>query len=177
MTPKKLRMAKQRFAVSNCLLLAILFLAIFLRLLGTYPGYPPLHPDEQTIIDSARKIVLSHDFKPVDYYYGALLPVLYAIIDLFFFIPVLFVSLSLSNFSIYRDEGIVGFFNYFIQNIYSPVDVLDIQHKYFTYWTRYETAVLSSLTVIAVYFVGRKLFSKEVGLITAFLTAINYRHV
>src|SRR3989344_5111001 len=52
-----------------------------------------------------------------------------------------------------------------------------ITNHFFEYWVRYETAILSGFTVLVGYLLGKKLFNKEVGLVTAFFIAVNYRHI
>lgn len=150
-------------------LLSIFLLGVFLRLVGTYPGYPFTNPDEPTIADGVRRIILYHNFKPGNYYYGSLLSIIYSVIDLIFFIPILFISQFIANLQNVFKYGLINFFHDFYAS-------LQIQ-SYISYWARYETAVLSAFTILVMYLLGKKLFNKRVGLVTASLTAVNYRHV
>ncbi|MDP2638273.1 MAG: glycosyltransferase family 39 protein, partial [Candidatus Levybacteria bacterium] len=45
------------------------------------------------------------------------------------------------------------------------------------YWSRIITAIFGTGTVFLLYLVGKKLFTKEVGLFSAFFLAVNYLHV
>src|SRR5581483_11003553 len=155
-------------------LVFIFILAVALRIVGTNPGYPLTHPDESTIVDATRKIVLHFDLKPTNYYYGSLLPFIYAAVDLVFFAPLLFrLSFIISLFDITK----INVFDYFSDLINTKWDSFDTLHNYFGYWARYETAFLSACTVLIIYLLGKKLFNKYVGLIWAFLVAVNYRNV
>ena len=151
------------------LLLSMFLLAVALRLVGTYPGYPLIHPDEPVIANATRKIVLHLDFNPENYIYGSLLSIIYAVVDWTFFIPFFFIWKFIFKFQYLLDYGPSNFLHDFFVTLQ--------QHVYISYWARYETAVLSSFIVVVVYFIGKKLFSKEVGFVAAFLTAVNYRHV
>lgn len=156
----------------------IFTLALTLRLLGTNPGYPPIHPDEPKIADSALRIAFYGDFKPVAYYYGQLLPLLYAAVDIVFFIPLFFTFVLPINLIVSLQKGHTGTFGCFLQG------ADDIRHciltrsqDFFYYLTRYETAIVGSLSILLVYLLGKRLFSTKVGVIAAFFTAVNYRHV
>lgn len=159
-------------------LLIISALALTLRLLGTNPGYPPIHPDEPKIADSAIKIAFYGDFKPVAYYYGQLLPLLYAAVNIIFFIPLFFTFVLPINLTVSLQKGHTGTFSCFLQG------TDDIRHciltrsqDFFYYLARYETAIVGSLSVLLVYLLGKRLFSTKVGVVAAFFTAVNYRHV
>ncbi|MBI2613557.1 MAG: glycosyltransferase family 39 protein [Candidatus Levybacteria bacterium] len=157
-------------APSNYLLISIFLLAIFLRFLGVNPGFPPNHPDEPTIYGSVRQLILSGEFKPVLYSYGGLLYELYAIIIAALFIPLSFLGFLVSHLKEFMNSGVAGFIEE-----YRHSQLLSGQN--FLYWTRYLNAFFGSLAVIAVYLLGKKLFGKSVGLVAAFLLAVNYRHV
>lgn len=161
---------KSKLTSSSYLLIGIFLIAIALRLWGVYPGYPLLHPDEPTIYSSVKEIVMFGNFKPVLYSYGMFLSELYAFSIVIFFIPVTFLKELLFNLKIVYEQGFFGFLDYFN---YSQLST----GSNFMYWSRYLTAILGSLTVIIAYILGKKLFSKSVGLLAAFLLAINYRHL
>lgn len=170
-------MINRKFTPIGYILFFILVYAIFIRLLGASPGYPTIHQDEPTLTEATRKLILEHNFKPDNYYYGSLLPILYAIMDIVFFIPILFLTFPFTHFDEIITGGFLEFFHYFYRELSRNASISDVSHNYFPYWTRYDTAFLSSFTVIPIYFLGKKLFNKETGLVAAFLTAINYRHV
>lgn len=153
----------------NSILISLFLLGLFLRMLGTHPGYILFHPDEQSIAGAAERMVISRDFIPVDHSYGALLPLLYALGDVAIFIPVTCVPWAAHTLISHERFHCIAK----LQG-YNPIDT---SINYFLYWSRYETAFISACTIIAVYALGKKLFSKEIGLLAAFFTAVNYRHV
>lgn len=165
-----------RMSIYGYVLVLIFLLGLFLRLLGANPGWPYTHPDEPTINTSTRLIALQGDFKPMGYWYGQLLPLIYAIgIDLFFIPSVFFAELIRHYLS--GESDLIGFLNHFFYYHLFYNSKFSDPLRYFYSWPRYETAILSSFGAVAGYWVGKKLFNKKVGLITAFLIAVNYRHV
>lgn len=163
-------------------LIAIFLIAVFLRLLGTHPGFQLTHADEQSTLGHIYNIIINHTLEPIDFYYGPLLPYIYSLVNIIFFVPLLFISFTLHNLQDYLMIGerpLLEFFGYFVDTqLKVSWPYFDFEHNYFTYWGRYSTAILSSVTVVVIYFLGKKLFgNKSVGLIAAFLTAVNYRHV
>lgn len=155
------------------LITAIFLLGIFLRLLGTYPGYPLTHPDEPTIATPSIRMVFEGNFKPQNYYYGSLLSLMYAGTYIVFFIPLSFIFILPLTPPNFLAGGPLGFFDYLQRG--QPLHEQSFWS--INYWARYDSAVLSSFTVLATYLLGRKLFNKPIGLISAALVAINYRHV
>lgn len=147
-------------------------------MLGTHPGYPPGHPDESTIADSALKITLHHDFKPVGYYYGSIIPIVYAIINIFFFIPLFIVLILPLDFINSLQKGHTGALGCILDQHKDWLVCITTRSKYyFEFLGRYDTAILGAVTVVLVYVLAKKLFKREIGLIAAFYTAVNYRHV
>ena len=158
-------------------ILVITFLAFFLRIMGTDPGYPNFHPDEGTISDSMLRIMFNLDFFPLGYYYGALLPILYALFNITILLPNLFNQTYLPNISdtLFRIREYSNCINihpqavqYCLQNTY---------HHLWDYLARYDSAFFSSLTVVAVFLLAKKLFNKNVGIMASLFVAVNYRHV
>lgn len=162
---------------SNKLLNCIAIIAICIRLIGTNPGYPQVHPDEPSLQEATRVIIFERSFDPKNYYYGSLLPLIYAIGIVVFFIPLYFVIFSLMNTNIYFEQGPFAFWDFFWTKIERGGQYFDTVNNFLPYWTRYETAIVSGLTVVTAYLVGKKLFNKTVGIIAAFLIAVNFRHV
>lgn len=166
----------------NFLLFAIFVLGFALRIVGTNPGYLN-HPDEPKIADAALDITFKLNFEPVAFYYGSLLPVVYALINFVFVLPIYILLYLPLNFIISLLQGNPGIVNCVLQNGFSTC-ALSESKDFFSYLTRYETAFLSSVSIVLIYFLCKKLFNKPgstfgktVGLFTAFFTAINYRHV
>lgn len=153
-------------------------LAVFLRVLGTNPGYPEGHPDESTIADSATRITFYLNFEPVGFYYGSLLPLVYAVMNFLFFIPLFLILILPINLVTSLQKGHTGTFGCFTQTTDDIRHcVLSQSNDYFYFLARYETAILSALAVIFIYLLCKELFNKRVGTIAAFFTAVNYRHV
>ncbi|MBI4058794.1 phospholipid carrier-dependent glycosyltransferase [Candidatus Microgenomates bacterium] len=151
----------------------IFILGLSLRLLGTYPGYPLTHPDESTIQTASIEIAFKGNFLTKAYYYGQLLPLIYAFSYLFylplaaiFFLPNLITTRGLNHFGEEFYKFLTQGFPLHQQTFWSV-----------NYWARYDSAIISSLTIIVAYLLGKKLFNKHIGLTVAFLIAINYRHV
>ena len=167
-----------RLISKNKLLSTITLLGIALRLLGTNPGYPQIHSDEPSIQEATRILVMYHKYDPQNYYYGSLLSILYAIFIILIGIPVFFMQVLLRDNAIVSTLGIFGFLDYFYQKVEHGSYYFDTVYNFFPYWTRYATAILSATASILVYLLTSRLFkSKRAGLVAAFLTATNYRHV
>lgn len=172
------QIVNSKFNKSNFPIILILALSIFLRVLGTNPGYPPIHPDEPKIADSAIRIAFYGDFKPVAYYYGQLLPLLYAGVNIVFFVPLFFAFVLPINLIVSLQKGNMGTFGCFLQSADDiRYCILTRSQDFFFYLARYETAIAGSLSVLLVYLLGKRLFSTKVGIVAAFFTAVNYRHV
>jgi len=64
-------MPKSALFLSGCV---IVLLALLLRFPGVFSGYPlVLHPDEPTLVDAARAMVLSGDLNPHFFRYPSLI--------------------------------------------------------------------------------------------------------
>lgn len=162
---------KKYFPTSISRIVFIIFiLALWIRFLGVYPGFPPNHPDEPTVYGSVSRIILHGDFKPVLYSYGGLLSQLYAFLVIVFFLPFYFLREIMMNFNTLLDRGLVPFIDNFRHSQL-------ISGYNFLYWSRYLTSILGALTVIIIYKLGKNLFNKWVGLLAAFFVAVNYRLV
>lgn len=162
----------------NFWLLAIFTLGIGLRILGTNPGYPEGHPDESTIADSAARISFYLNFEPVGFYYGSLLPIVYALMNWLFFIPLFLILILPINLITSLQTGHTGTLGCLTQRTDEIRHcILSRSNDYFYFLARYETAIVSALAVIFVYFLCKELFNKRVGIAAAFFTAVNYRHV
>lgn len=169
---------KLRFLSLPPILTAIFVLAVFLRVLGTNPGYPEGHPDESTIADSATQITFYLNFEPIGFYYGSLLPIVYALMNWLFFIPLFLILILPINIITSLQNGHTGTLGCFTQTADEIRHcILSRSNDYFYFLARYETAIVSALAVIFIYLLCKELFNKRVGIIAAFFTAVNYRHV
>lgn len=169
------RLIYKKIFDSSSLLTLIFLLAFLLRIIGTYPGYLN-HPDEPKIADAALNITFHWNFEPVAFYYGSLLPIVYALINFLFVLPLYILFYIPLNFILSLPQGSIGIAGCILNNGFSYC-VLSESRELFSYLARYETALLSSTSVILIYFLSKRLFNKDIGLIAAFFTAINYRHV
>lgn len=144
----------------------------FLRVLGVYPGYPQIHPDEGTSYHTAI-YMLYHNLKPDRFDYPAGVPFLHGFIYQAFIIPVMLGKLFISDpFNVFKIIVHPG--QFFVLNkefIFGHVEI------YALYWTRYIAATFGTLAVFILYLVGKKLFNSFVGLSAAFFLAFNFRHV
>lgn len=169
------RLIYSYFFDKNVWLLAVFTLGLGLRILGTIPGYFN-HPDEPKISQAAANIVFHLDFQPIAYYYGSLLPIILALSNFIILLPLYFLFYLPINFlySVFdgKSSAISCILNKSLETcmqLYPP--------NFFHYASRIETAILSSLSIVLVYFVAKRFLNKQVGVIAAFFTATNYRHI
>ncbi len=154
------------------LVILVFILAFILRFAGIYPGYNPYHPDEGTSYSTAVYMNLQ-SYKPDRFDYPAGMALLHAIIFRTVFIPISLLHLfitqpdSIGHFVTLDSE----FFDLYGRALFGNRSI------YAMYWSRSIAATIGALAVILLYFVGKKLFNKEVGLFASFFLAVNYRHV
>lgn len=158
------------------ILLSIFILGLFLRLYGSYPGYPQTNADESTIQSSANRMAFHENYEPVSYYYGSFLPLFYSITFKYFYMPVRFPQFFLKNASFLRFGPFI-FYDKFIDDLERGINLTKLQFYDVPYWSRYNTAILSSFSVLLIFILSKRLFNTHVGLAAAFLTAVNLRHV
>lgn len=153
----------------NQLLFLILIIASLLRLFGPYPGYTQYHPDEGYAYASALKMIKNLNFDPQRYDYPALIAILHAIIYLVMAPFFLIYSFIFSPDNLPRFKNVIDFFQQLLwQNQQTAV----------LYWARYITALVGIGSVYLTYKVAVLFFEdKKVGLIAAFLMAVNFRQV
>lgn len=162
---------RQRFLKQNLLILFIILLAFGIRVLGVYPGYPQIHPDEGTSYYTAI-YQLYHWFDPNRYDYPAGMPLIHAFLYIVLFIPFMTVKVLFSN-----PESVIDllfnpshFFTAYKDAIFGLRDI----NAFF--WSRYIAATFGALSVLMVYITTKKLFNKEVGIFAAIFLAFNFRH-
>lgn len=157
----------------NKILCFILFLALVVRVVGVYPGYPHLHPDETVSYGVVFDMLTYGDLNPRRFDYPAGVGLIHYFVYTQFILPVILLKVFLLKPSLIFDFLEKGsyFFNEFQVEIFGnrQIDAL--------YWSRYINAILGALSVLLTYLAGLKLFNKKVGLFAAFLLAFNYRHV
>lgn len=163
------------------LLFLILSLAALLRFIGTNPGFPPYHSDEGISYSQGISIIKegtldAHGYG-LPYAYPAVVPLVNAIFFKFVFIPLAWIGFLLTNF----DKIVDGF----IRLPFSPEEykrtfqlfIVGEREINALFWTRYITALTGIGVVFLTYLVGKKLFNKEAGLLSALLVAVNWREV
>lgn len=154
----------------NKLLSLILLIAIILRIGGVYPGYHPYHSDEGMSYSSAIEMMKSLSLDPFRYDYPSLIPIIHLIIYTFILTPIfivigfIFAPQILTSFN-----GPIHLWQQFV-HVNQQTLVL--------FWGRFITALFGVGIVLLVYLLVNKLFkNKKIALISAFLTAVNYRQV
>src|SRR3989344_6392184 len=154
----------------------IFILGLFLRLYGSYPGYPQTNADESTIQGSTTRIAFEGSYEPNHYYYGAFLPLIYSLTYKYFFEPLVF-PLFLAQSADYSRFGPTVLMDNFFGYLQRGIPLNNIQFYDPPYWSRYDTVLLSSLSTLLVFFLTRRLFNTHAGLLAAFFIAVNLRHV
>lgn len=145
-------------------------MALLLRVIGFQPGYSPYHSDEGMSYSSAIEMIKRVNIDPGRYDYPALIPMIHAIVYLVFFLP-FFLILSF----IFSPENIPGGKNLF--DLLARFLVVN-QQTMVLFWGRFLTALFGVGVVWMVYQVSVKYFiDKRIGLVAAFLTAVNFRQV
>src|SRR3989344_5577761 len=134
-----------RTSVTTKLLILVFLLGLGLRLGASFPGYPQIHPDEPIIQTTAQQMALDLNFKPLGYYYGSLLPLLYAFTYWVFYIPLGFVIFSLHQLITLGlfDLHIKMLWSDFLKFLLTPKRMDNIEFYNIPYWSRYDTAIIS----------------------------------
>lgn len=162
-------------------LIIILLVAAVLRLVGTYPGYSPYHPDEDMSYTQGMSMILDKTLDangyPLHYAYPNVVPLTNAIIFKSVFLPISWTSYFVNNISKIVD----GFIKIPLSKDQYELALYDqiLGHgkKNVLTWGRTITAFFGIGIVWFVYLIAKKNTSKEVALLAAFLTAVNYRLV
>lgn len=152
--------------------LIIFLLAIVLRYLGIFPGYPAMHPDEPTSYSTAI-YMLGHSYKPDRFDYAAGMAFINAIVYKTIFLPIqlfrLFITQPGMIFSYLKldERSIDRSYEFLFGN----------RWIYAMYWSRFIHATIGILTVILLYFTVKKIFNRPTAILAAGFLAVNYRHV
>lgn len=156
-----------RILKANRMLFLILLLATLVRFVGLIPNIA--HTDEAYIIKHSRllfySIITKGDFDPHAYKYGSLIFYLQALV----YLPFYLVGLVLTNLGIAQSPP-TEFQNKIIDFIEYAVD---ITNPFVFAEGRALTAILGVLSVFLLYFLGKRLFNRNVGLLAAFILAVN----
>lgn len=169
---KKIKRNKLSF-----LIIAILIFATLLRFVGTKPGYHPNHSDETTIYSTALDFIKNKNFEPYRYEYPSLTNLVNYAAYKIFFIPLGWLNFLATNYDKILDGQIRFPLGKDVYNRTFQLEILGAQDVNILFWSRWVTALFGVGVVWASYLVGKKLFNKYVGLLSAFLVCINYRQV
>lgn len=157
--------------INNKILSLILALATLLRFIGIYPGYHIYHSDEGMSYSSAIEMIRNLNFDPGRYDYPSLIPIIHAFLYVFLFIPVFVIKTM-----IFSPEDLPSKYNNVIE-LWQQI-VIQNQQTVVLFWGRYVTAFFGVLVVAMTYYVAKFYFKdKRIGLVAAFLTAVNFRQV
>lgn len=150
---------------------AILVVAVLLRFIGIYPGYHPYHSDEGMSYSSAIEMIRNLNIDPGRYDYPALIPLINAVIYILLFIPLFLIK------SLIFSPGDLPTKGQNIVEIWQQV-VIANQQTMVLFWGRFVTAAFGVGVVFLVYKFSAIFFKdKRIGLVAAFLTAVNFRQV
>ncbi|MDO8503237.1 MAG: phospholipid carrier-dependent glycosyltransferase [bacterium] len=152
------------------ILLIVFVIGGLLRFIGTNPGYNLYHADETMSYASAWQMFLSRDLDPHRYDYPSLVP----IINLFFY-SVFFIPLYWLKYILVHPDVLAQLENF--KSLFPSV-IVGIGDVHALFWSRYITALISSLMLVLASLVASRMFSsKTIGLFTAILLAPNFRVV
>ncbi|MBX4205650.1 glycosyltransferase family 39 protein [Candidatus Microgenomates bacterium] len=166
---------------SNWIIFLIIILAVILRFVGIYPGFPPYHSDEgmsyaQGIAIVQEKTLDAHGY-PLAYAYPNVVPIINAILFKIIFIP-----LSWVKFCIVNTQGIVDGIIRFPLSVDGykrifQVDILGEREINVLTWGRMIAAGFGVGVCVLVYKLSKKLFNKNTALLAALFSSINFRQV
>ena len=132
-------------------LLVLMLAAFYLRLRGIWFGYPlPVHVDEPVIVDRALKMVFTGDLNPDFFRYPSL--------------------------NIYIQAGLYQLVQVMAQ-LFAGKSPAEIPPIWYYLTGRVFTVVLSTLTIVFTYLIGRRLISPFAGFSSACFMSVAYLHV
>jgi len=163
--------------ITKIILILIILISFLLRFVGARSGYPPYHSDEGIGYSAATSMVKNNNYDPLRYDYPSLVPLINVGIYKSVFIPFYWVKFYILNF----EKIIDGMIKLPIKgDEYKRIFQLDIlgnREINTLFWSRYITAFFGVGVSLLTYFLAKKIFSKEVGLISMYLVAVNFRQV
>lgn len=161
----------------NWIIILIILVASLLRFIGTNPGYNRYHNDEPIIYGTAIDMVRNNSLDPVRFDYpGGPIYINYFAFK-FVFIPF--------RWGVYYTTHVLQILD---GTVHIPISALEKDRIFNTFilggrdfyplfWGRYVVSFFGVGNVFLLYVLGKKLFSKNVGLIAALLLAINFRQI
>lgn len=152
------------------ILFVVIFLAFLVRFWGVKPGFPPYHPDEPQIYSRALLIIQGKEESLGYWGYPALVPLIHALIYKVFFIPATMLLKFMTNPKIFFDDSF-NLNNFLANEVYGKGEINVL------YWGRTVNAFLGAVTVLLTFILGKKLFDKKIGILSALFLAFNFKHV
>ena len=166
-----------KFLTENKILFAILLVAACLRFVGTNPGYNKFLSDEGMSYSAAVSMIKNGNLDPLRYDYPTVVPLVNYI-----FFKILFVPLGWGRYYL---THLVQIFDGLVHIPIAKLEAQRILQVFIfgerevnaLFWGRYVTALFSLGNVLAVYLLAKKLFNKDIALISALLLAVNFKAV
>ncbi len=143
------------------LLLSILFLAFFLRFYGLNFGEPyNYHPDETKLVTQAGRL-LATKFIDKDAYFGIRV------------YPPFYTYLLAGAMGVYIGIGLMtGRF----ESLAAVQTAYESDPFQFFLISRALVAVMGALSILLIFWIGKRLYSQKIGLLSALLLAVNFVH-
>ena len=166
-----------KFISDNKFLVVILLIAACLRFIGTNPGYNKFLSDEGMSYSAAVSMIKNGNLDPLRYDYPSMVP-----LTNYFFFKTLFIPLNWGRYYLtHLSEIVDGTVHIPIAKLEAnrifQVNILGEREVNALFWGRYVTALFSLGNVLAVYLLAKKLFNKNIALISALLLAVNFKAV
>lgn len=159
------------------ILLVILLIGVILRFVGTNPGYNQFHSDEGISYSAAISMIKNGNLDPLRYDYPTMVPLINYAFFKFIFIPLGWVKYYLAQIP----QIIDGLVHIPIAKLEArrilQVFIFGEREINALFWGRYVTAFFSLGSIFAVYLLAKKLFNKNIALISSLLLAVNFRAV
>lgn len=162
---------------TKIILILIIIISFFLRFIGTKPGYPPYHSDEGIGYSAATSMVKNKNLDPLRYDYPSLVPLVNVGLYEAIFIPVAWTKYYALNLGKIIDGMIKLPIRGAEYKRIVQLEILGNRERNALFWSRYITAFFGFGVSLLTYFLAKKIFSKEVGLISMYLVAANFRQV
>jgi len=169
---KQISIKIKDFIVNNYftfLVIFVILLGFILRYFYTKIGLPYLyHWDEPQTASTALKIMKTGDFNPHFFNYGSMMIYSNFVVDILHYLSLMghpsTAESYLTNMNEIKINADTGWH-------------WTISHPSFYHWNRVLTALLGTATVFVTYLIGKHIFNKWIGLISAIFLAILPFHI
>ena len=147
-----LNTGKSVLSIENMVLSVLLILAVIIRLKGITFGFPLIvHPDEPTIVNIAKNIIINKDLNPHFFNY----PSLFIYLQAFLYVII---------FGILKVFGTVQHFS-------------DIDPLGFYLWGRVLAVLLAMSTIFIMFKIGKLLFDRVTALFAVLFLGVSVLHI